>query len=86
MSDGSGNPLSNMPPWGWILIYMFGGGALGVGGVELSHGSHEPVECPEESDELSKANREIKTLKKAHESLVFSFNMMTGLLSECNQQ
>ena len=89
MSDGPTNPLSNMPPWGWVIVYLAGGSAIGVGGLELSHGSHEPSEhneCPDPDFALHEAEREIEELKKAHESMVESIGMISGLLSQCKQQ
>ncbi len=87
MSEGSTNPLSNMPPWGWILVYLAGGSAIGVGGIELSHGSHDSdQECPDPGFALHQAEKEIEELKEAHESMVSSIGMISGLLSQCQQQ
>lgn len=98
MGDGDKSPVSQMlpsqmPPWAWILIYVAGGGALGVGGLELTHSSRkqEPAEvvqptCLDEADELKKAKREIRDLKAAHENMVSNFTLLTDLLSKCNSQ
>ena len=87
MSEGSTNPFSNMPPWGWILVYLAGGSAVGVGGLELSHGSHDSEqECPDPGFALHEAEKEIEELRKAHESMVSSIGMISGLLSQCQQQ
>ena len=87
MSEGSTNPLSNMPPWGWILVYLAGGSAIGVGGLELTHSSHsQENECPDPGFALHEAEKEIDELRKAHESMVSSIGMISGLLSQCQQQ
>ena len=93
MGDGDKNPFSQMPPWAWILVYMAGGGALGVGGIELTHSSHKaeqpesvPQECPDDEGELKKAKREIRDLEAAHENMVANFTLLTDLLSKCNSQ
>lgn len=93
MSEGEKSLLTHMPPWGWILVYMAGGGALGVGGFELTHSGHKPApaeavpqECPDDGEELKQANREIRDLKAAHENMVANFTLLTDLLSKCNSQ
>jgi hypothetical protein len=81
-----------MPPWGWVLVYLAGGSAIGVGGLELTHKSHDShdsndyEECPDPGFALHEAEREIEELKKAHESMVESIGMISGLLSQCKQQ
>lgn len=87
MSEGGNNPLSNMPPWAWVVVYLAGGSAIGVGGLELTSKSSEAPtteECPDPAFALYQAQQEIDELKKSHESMVTSFQMITALLSECN--
>ncbi len=89
MTDPPSTPLSNMPPWGWVLVYLAGGSAIGVGGFGLTQGqpSQDVVEeCPDPGFQLFQAQQEIEDLKKAHESMVVSLNMITGLLSGCNSE
>ena len=67
MSDESTGLLSSVPPWGWVVIYMTGGSAIGVGGAEVAHtykATPEIVECADSESVLEEAQNKIKKLRR----------------------
>ena len=75
---------SKVPPWAWVLIYVGGGGAIGAGGVGFV--SHETRGAPTVSTDpggaLSQAQSELEELKRNHENMVISLNMITQHLTK----
>jgi len=75
------NPLSKLPPWALVFVYLSGGGALGGMGMnmKLNH------TCPDPDTELALAKVQAEEATRDLESMALSFNLITELFSKCQR-
>ena len=77
MADG--NPLSQMPPWGWALLILGGGGGSGaISGVGLE--KHD--ECIEQ-EELLRSEAQVESARTALDSMQQSMSSLIKVLKDC---
>lgn len=76
------NPLSKLPPWALIFVYLSGGGALGGMGMKMNI-NHT---CPDPNTELALATVQAEEATRDLESMALSFNLITQLLSKCQRK
>jgi|TARA_R110002020_G_scaffold472329_1_gene700213 hypothetical protein len=77
MSDG--NPISQMPPWGWGLLLLGGGGGIGaISGVGIE--KHE--ECVEK-EELLRAEAKVEATQTSLDSMQQSMSALIKVLKDC---
>ena len=80
MSEGSPNPLANMPPWIWVVLLLGGGGTIGSG---LQFGTTDAPQ-PAQVD-CSAIQAQADSVMAAWQAALDSMGALAAALSECQQ-
>tara|TARA_R110002110_G_scaffold104805_1_gene263926 strand:- start:78 stop:323 length:246 start_codon:yes stop_codon:yes gene_type:complete len=81
MSEGSPNPLSNVPPWVYLLVILGGGGTLG--GLQLGGSASVPVVENETCEDAEDRAREALA---AWKGMIESYGLLLTELGQCRQE
>tara|TARA_R110000737_G_scaffold346919_1_gene377408 strand:- start:229 stop:474 length:246 start_codon:yes stop_codon:yes gene_type:complete len=81
MSEGSPNPLANVPPWVYLLVILGGGGTLG--GLQLGGSAPAPVVENETCEDAEDRAREALA---AWKGMIESYSLLLTELGQCRQE
>ena len=79
MSEGSPNPLANVPPWVYVAVLLGGGGT--IGGLQLGGSAPAPVE--QTCDDAEERAREALATWKG---MIESYGLLLTELGQCRQE
>jgi|TARA_R110000744_G_scaffold127997_3_gene234996 hypothetical protein len=83
MSEGSTNPLANMPPWAWAALVLGGGG---LGGLQFGGASPVAPTAVVENETCDDAEDRAREALAAWKGMIESYSLILTELGQCRQE